>query len=308
MEKNRHYYDQLLLAFLSRESVHISEELWQQTINYIRHLTGDFCHQSLAYEMPEWSILKKFSTEEWSKYRNQLQTFEERGLSFLSYDQIPLKSKLRQLKDPPRCLVILGNPKVLEYRFILSVVGSRDARADLLTWMDQQLSMLLKENPDVLVVSGGARGVDQQAHICAIRQQKATLIWLPSGVLNLYPQNLSSWVSDVIGYGGAFISEYHPLSSMKKWYFHQRNRLVVGMSDICWIPQSRVRSGSWMSACLAAEAGVPLFVNPAHPWDTQFSGNIRLLSEGANCINSYQDLLNEFCMMSSIDRDNSLLS
>lgn len=302
MEKTRYYYDQLLLAFLSREAINISQDLWQQTLYYISQLSGEFCHQSLAHEITAWASLKSLTTEEWLRRCNQLRTFEERGLIFLSQEQIPYSSKLRILKDPPRALVVLGNPQVLENKCILSIVGSREARLDLLTWMDHELSMLLKELPDILVVSGGARGVDQQAHICAIRQQKPTLVWLPSGVLNMYPSNLSSWISDVTGCGGAFVSEYHPLSSMKKWYFAQRNRLIVGMSHICWVPQSRLRSGSWMSACLAADANVPLFVNPAHPWDTQFSGNIRLLSEGAMCLNSYQDLVSEFRSMLTMGR------
>jgi DNA processing protein len=304
MEYSDLYYDEILLAFLSRESFFVGASEWLQTLSYLNHLSDQsVTPKHLAQVLPCWSRLEDFSLQNWQRRRDDLKRMHERGLVFLRYSELPEGSRLRYLHDPPRALVLLGHKKALYSKESLAIVGSREANPELLKWMDGELSQLLKLRPDLVIVSGGAKGVDQQAHICAIRNLCSTIIWLPSGVFNIYPKNLQNWMSAVLEVNGAFVSEYYPDCEMKKWHFHQRNRLIVGMCQACWVPQAQVKSGSYMSATLAAEAGVPVFVNPAHPWDASYSGNRKLLSEGANCLNSYQDILSEFRILSTIDRE-----
>lgn len=301
MLQNTPLIDLALLAFISRETLNLRPSEWDATQEFFQASdNGDLI--DLSIRVPVWKPLTHLSRLEWQKKRDELLRLEERGFQFILSSEFPEHSRLHHLPDPPRCLVVMGNRETLFTKTGLAIVGSRNARLELLQWMDRELSTLLKSNSNILVVSGGARGVDQQAHICAIRNQRPTLVWLPSGLLNIYPSNLCHWMASIMEVGGAFASEYHPSSPMRKWYFHQRNRLIVGMSQACWIPQCQTKSGSWMSACLAADAGVPLYVNPAYPWDTHFSGNMKLLSEGAYCLNSYQILADHFCNMSTTPR------
>jgi len=291
MSNSNIFYDELLLGFLSRESISISDLEWSLTLAFLNERGESFSPQVIARALPSWGRIESFSERAWQSNRDELKRFQERGLIFFRRCDIPSFSRLQQIADPPRALVILGSDRVLHAMQALSVVGSREANLELLKWMDDELSQFIKKYPNVSIVSGGARGVDQQAHICAIRNQVPTLVWLPSGILKLYPNNLSHWMSAILELKGAFLSEYHPGTYMKKWYFHQRNRLIVGMSQACWVPQSKVKSGSFVSACLAADTGIPLYVNPGPPWDPNFSGNLRLLGEGAICLNSHQDLI-----------------
>jgi DNA processing protein len=286
--------DLALLAFLSRQQIYISSSQWKQTQALFHQQNGDSDFFQLLDLLPYWKALNNLSSQEWQKKRDELFRMQERGVQFLLEDNIPLTCGLRHIQDPPRCLAAIGSVETLFNKKALSVVGSREARPELLKWLDQELSQFLKRVSSMNVVSGGARGVDQQAHITAIRNEVSTTLWLPSGVLNMYPSNLNGWSSSIYSVGGVIVSEYHPLSSMKNWYFRQRNRLIVAMSQACWVPQSTFKSGSWMTSCLAADLGIPLFVNAGSPWDPLFSGNTKLLSEGALYLSSHKDLVFEF--------------
>lgn len=278
-----------LLAFYSRQQIRISDPGWVQTRKLVKEgllpLEPEFFN-----ELVEWRPLQDKPHGDWIKESNHLLRLQERGINFWLIDEsCPM---ITSIKDPPRCLTWIGDLSALISTKKLAIVGSREADADLLTWVDRELSLAIQQMPDLVVVSGGARGVDHRAHLTCIRHKAQTVLFLPSGLNCHYPQSNLSWLPYLLESKGIVVSEYHPDEFMKKWYFHQRNRLIAGVSHAVWIPQVQIKSGSWLTASLAAEAGRPVLANPALPWLPQYSGNLKLLEEGALWCTGYRDLLN----------------
>ncbi|MCX7675567.1 MAG: DNA-protecting protein DprA [Bdellovibrionaceae bacterium] len=292
-------YDYLLLSFLSRSRFHVTAVEWDLLTGWLT-----FCPPRMPAEqfwrevrllLPKSSWVERLGTlgaKEWQKKRDELKFMEEQGVQYLLPNQYA--KAFLGLQDRPRALCLLGSASIFSAPQNLAVVGAREADPKMLSWLDTQLLQFYKVFPQALVISGGARGVDQQAHMTALRTGKPTLIWLPSGIKALYPQSWTSYTALVLELGGAFASEYHPKETIRPHYFHQRNRLIVGMADLCLIPQMRCRSGSSLSARLAAESGVPLAVVAAAPWDYRFDGNTEFIRQGAFMCLGAEDLVDFF--------------
>ena len=171
----------------------------------------------------------------------------------------------------------------------VTFVGSRSADPLALNWMDFYLPSIIKEKA-VLTVSGGARGIDQKAHKIAIRCQKPTLCFLPSGLDDLYPSSLNTIKSSILDNGGAFISPFPPWTPMRKAHFHIRNALMSAYSDLVMILQAQKRSGTMLTARKALELGTPLAVLPGPVLSARWTGNLELIYDGAYLIRDSIDL------------------
>jgi DNA processing protein len=181
----------------------------------------------------------------------------------------------------------------------LGVVGSRKMSSLTKEWMDQELLPFLNRN-DVSVISGGARGVDQAAHLCALRAKKPTFVFLPSGLSEIYPRDMVEWKNQILNTGGAFLSEYWPNEKIKKHYFIERNRLIAAMSDFVLIAQGEKKSGTLLTAQWALDLGRDIGVLPGHPMDFHFSGNLHLMRSGVPPVVDSLDLENMMMSYSSL--------
>ena len=192
------------------------------------------------------------------------------------------------MMDPPLILTVVGDKPWLQAP-CLSVVGSRKPTSDSLKWIDQELGDFVSQQPLVLV-SGGALGVDQAVHSLALRKKIPTVVFLPSGLGPIYPETLKDWIRAIIDGGGSLISEYPLQQRMAKGFFHHRNRLIAQMGVTTLVIQAAAKSGTIMTGHLAAEAGRPLWVLPGHPLHSAYHGNLKLLQEGATLVTGAQDL------------------
>lgn len=198
---------------------------------------------------------------------------------------------------PPSFLGMPGAPLLLSFRGHpawmwgagISVVGSRDISQMSHLWMEESFAEFLRHEKPV-VISGGARGVDQMAHKLAIRNSCSTVVVLPSGLENIYPKTLEEWQTKIIDGGGCLLSEYSYSEKMQKHFFHDRNRLIAGLGAVTLLVESRRRSGSLLTAQKTLQFGKSVLVVPGHPCDQSHLGNLDLLSEGATPIRDAADL------------------
>ncbi len=190
--------------------------------------------------------------------------------------------------DAPLILTVMGG-KPWRQNPCLSVVGSRKPTGDSLRWMDQELGEFVRRQP-LVIVSGGAFGVDQAVHSLALRKKIPTVAILPSGLGAIYPEVFRDWTRAIIETGGSLISEYPLQQRMVKGFFHHRNRLIAQMGVATLVIQAAEKSGTLMTGHLAAEAGRPLWVLPGHPLQSAYLGNLKLLQEGATLVTSAEDL------------------
>lgn len=211
----------------------------------------------------------------------------ESGVEIVALRDVRYPARLREIDNPPRLLYVRG-AFAPEDRTAIAVVGTRGAtRYGLET--AERLGRELAE-AGFTVVSGLALGIDGAAHRGALAAGGRTLAALGGGVAKIYPrehEDLAVRVSE----SGAVMSEYHPLAAPLAGNFPARNRIVAGLSLGVLVVESPLRSGSLITARLAAEQNREVFAVPG-PVDRETSrGCHRLLREGAALVESVEDVL-----------------
>jgi DNA processing protein len=222
------------------------------------------------------------------RWYEELNVLKNRGAHITCPVDTDYPQSLLQILDPPICLTYLGSP-TWNCHPTLSVVGTRDPSQEAKQWLEDVLLEFLKEN-GATIVSGAARGVDQEAHKLALRRKRPTLALLPSGLGEIYPVEFRRTVDEVLNHGGALVSEYSINARMQKSYFHERNRLISGLSAVTLVVQAKIRSGSLITAHHAIRQGRTVAVVPWSPLDPYSTGTNQLLYDGASIVRDCSDL------------------
>lgn len=145
----------------------------------------------------------------------------------------------------------------------------------------------------VCIVSGLALGIDSIAHRAALDAGGTTVAVIPSGFNYIAPTSHSSLAREIVGKGGALVSEYPPNTKISnKGVFVARNRIVAALSDAVLIPEAGAKSGSLHTAKFAIELGIDVLAIPGHITNPQAEGCHSLIQTGAGLITSAQDVLN----------------
>ena len=142
----------------------------------------------------------------------------------------------------------------------IGIVGSRNASQEARKWATELGAEAATRG--VVVVSGGARGIDSEAHRGALRAGGIT--WWVSGtaVDRVYPAEHRSLLRSLLENRGALISEIPPGGKSGKYCFRLRNRLIAGLSDALVVVAAGVKSGTLSTIDYALEQGKAVFVPP----------------------------------------------
>jgi DNA processing protein len=209
--------------------------------------------------------------------------------------------RLKSLEDCPLVLAYQGNLELLN-RPGIGIVGSRKLRSNVSAWSEIHLSKFL-ENYPTPIISGAAQGVDQLAHRLAIRKSIPTIAFLPCGFSRIYPSSFQKIFHQIIEEQGCVLSEYPRNFEVKRYSFHQRNRLIAAQSHLLLVLQAERRSGSLITANVARRIGVDLAALPGDPTDSVFWGTNDLIAEGAGVLRDRDDLVSFYSR--SLHRINS---
>src|SRR5690606_18729050 len=131
------------------------------------------------------------------------------------------------------------------------------------------------------VVSGGAYGIDAAAHRAAVVSGGPTVAFLAGGVDRFYPAGNTELLREVVGSGGAVVSEVPPGSVPSRVRFLLRNRLIAAVAGATVVVEAAWRSGSLSTAVRAAELSRPVGAVPGPVTSMASAGCHRLLRDGA---------------------------
>ena len=218
--------------------------------------------------------------------RAQVENLRSSAVTIADAEYPPL---LREIVDPPFALFYRGDLS-LSQKPMVAMVGSRraspygtNAAADLA----RQLV-----SADVVIVSGLARGIDAASHQSALESGGKTIAILGTGIDILYPRSHSRLAREIAAHG-LLLTEFPPGTPPLAANFPVRNRLISGVSLGTVIVEATSRSGSLITARMAAEQGREVFAVPGSIFAAGSEGPHRLIQYGAKLVHDANDILEE---------------
>ena len=206
----------------------------------------------------------------------------------LSDDDYP--APLRRIADPPLTLYIGG-----EYRptdaVAIAIVGARRA-----THHGIRMSARLAGDLAAVgftIVSGMARGIDAAAHKGALDAGGRTIAVCGCGLATVYPPEHEKLAAQ-IAESGALISEFPIDFPVLAENFPRRNRIISGLGLGVIVVEASARSGSLITARLAAEQGREVFAMPGKAGSPSSRGAHQLIKDGAKLVDDVEDVIEEF--------------
>lgn len=193
---------------------------------------------------------------------------------------------LATLPDAPPVLAVLGDATLASRRAV-GIVGSRNASAN-----GRRMAEILAADlatAGFAVVSGLARGIDTAAHLGALGRG-ATIACIAGGIDIAYPPE-NAKLQARIAREGAVIAELPPGTIAQARHFPRRNRVIAGLSLGVVVVEAALKSGSLITARLAADASREVFAVPGSPLDERCRGSNSLLRDGAHLTESAEDVL-----------------
>lgn len=158
----------------------------------------------------------------------------------------------------------------------------------------------------VCINSGMAKGIDTGAHIGAIDECGKTVAVLGCGLNNIYPKENKELFYKIIDNGGAVISEYENNVEAESRRFIERNRIVSGMSIGVLVVEAAFRSGTSITAKMAMKGQKPIFCIPHDISDRLGVGTNKLLKNGAKCVVTAEDILQEYEFLRNLKVNNNI--
>ncbi|MBR4908957.1 MAG: DNA-processing protein DprA [Acidaminococcaceae bacterium] len=196
--------------------------------------------------------------------------------------------RLKRILHPPVVLYVKGT--LPDCRYSIGMVGSRMADAygkKVATGFGKTLA-----EASVIIVSGGAAGIDTASHEGALQGGGKTVAVLGCGVDIVYPHTNAKLFAAIAEHG-AIMSEYPPGTPPDRYRFPERNRIISGISQGVVLVQAAKRSGALITAEFAMDEGREVFCIPGNIFSDKSAGPHRLIKAGARLADSPQDILEE---------------
>ena len=201
----------------------------------------------------------------------------------------PYPAMLREIVDPPLALHFRGDVSLLA-RPSIAIVGSRRATP----YGVNAASKLARDIAGIglVIVSGGARGIDAAAHHATLDAGGATIAVLGTGIDVIYPRSHRRLFQRIEEHG-LIVTEFPPGTPPRPEHFPIRNRVISGLARGTVIVEATSRSGSLITARMAAEQGRDVFAVPGSIFSAGSEGTHRLIQYGAKLVHDANDVLEE---------------
>lgn len=216
---------------------------------------------------------------------------EKIGQQVVTPDCDSYPEPLRQIHNQPCALYVKGTLPDFSALLGISIVGTRKATATGIATARSFAYELAKQG--VVVVSGGALGIDTASHKGALQAGGKTVCVLGCGIDFNYLMG-NAPLRAAIANSGAVISEYPPNTQAVNSNFPIRNRIISGLTLGTLVVEAAGKSGSLITADFALEQGRDVFAVPAGIFSPVSQGVNNLIKSGAKPVSNAGEILEEY--------------
>jgi DNA processing protein len=211
------------------------------------------------------------------------------GHDLLALDDADYPACLLEIGDPPPVLYCMGRRELLRNP-ALAIVGSRNATPQGIA--DARAFAQALSSAGLTIVSGLALGIDAAAHRGGLAGEGSSIAVTGTGLDRVYPAENRALAHELAA-SGLLVSEFAPGTPPLPHHFPRRNRVVSGLARGVLVIEATLKSGSLISARLAAEQGREVFALPGSIHSPFSKGCHRLLRDGAKLVETADDVLVE---------------
>lgn len=249
--------------------------------------------QALGIHKNHLKRFQEFHTPEGQKnLQHCLKQIQQSSDFVLIFSEANYPQQLLPYTDKPPLIFGQGNAQVLLQPQV-AIVGSRkpsphgrQVAYDFAFYLSEQ---------GFYINSGLAQGIDQAAHQAALKNQR-TIAVMATGLDQTYPTQHQALREDILQHGGAVITEFLPQTPPLQHHFPRRNRIVSGLSLGVIVAEATLKSGSLITAKIAAEQGKVVFAIPGHIYGEFHQGCHQLIREGAILIDHPQQVIEDLAL------------
>ena len=236
----------------------------------------------LSHEIVSQNILLRAEQEIEFITKNKIQTyyFTDRDYPF----------RLKECSDSPIMIYSKGNASLNDGKFV-GVVGTRKATETGKENCRKFINKLAESQPNTVIVSGLAYGIDISAHKAALDVGLPTIGVIGHGLDRIYPDTHRSTAVRMLQNGG-LLTEYLSQTNPDKQNFVQRNRIIAGLCDAIVVVESGSKGGALITAEIAIDYNRDVFAFPGRIDDEWSAGcNALIKNNKASLIESADDIL-----------------
>lgn len=215
----------------------------------------------------------------------EIDSIQKLGAQLVMRGDAAYPALLAETEDAPPLITVRGQTSWLS-KPSLGIVGARNASLvgkKIAETFARQISM-----SGYVITSGLARGIDSAAHQAAL--PGGTVAVVAGGIDVVYPPE-NKKLYDEIAERGAIVAESPFGTEPIARHFPRRNRIISGLSLGVLVVEAAEKSGSLITARMAAEQNREVFAVPGSPLDPRAGGTNSLLKDGAHMAATAEDIL-----------------
>lgn len=214
------------------------------------------------------------------------------GVKIISIKNRAYPDRLKMISDPPLLLYVKGNEELLDARYSIAIVGTREPtnfgiRAGF------KLSSLIADEGFV-IVSGLAKGCDTVGHLGCLEVNGKTIAVLAGGLDKIYPSENTALAERILECGGCLVSEHSVGIRPRANFFVERDRIQSGLSQAVIVLETGIKGGTLHTVGFAIQQNRVVACLGGHPKEyddhDKVQGNKLLISKGARRLSTAAEI------------------
>ena len=241
-------------------------------------------------EFLDYKDKKALLNKDLSKAQQTYRICSSNGIGITTLDDDDYPKLLREIDNPPCMLFYYGNYNKAFSKPCITIVGTRNCTTYgevATTYISGMLAAC-----GFTIACGVARGIDTAAMESAVKTDGSVIMVLPDGLIATSYGNKYKFKN--IRYNGVVITEHLPSAKTSRYAYHERNRILSGISLGTIVTQAPESSGALITAGYAADQGRDVFALVANIDMVQSKGSNKLIKDGATPIFGYEDVLETY--------------